>query len=183
MSKKNLTAQDSEFIDPNSPDFPETAEPELDPSTKKVLSSISEKKDTITQEETTSMDTKEMKLSGFDLKNLTRKHKIIAGVAILTLVLLSILGTLSVYAYGVASQMKQQALESTQVGKEAYDLFKTQNLPATQEKVAEINTRLDDITTTYQKLSFITNVSCIFLNLGATSRCFKFSGSRSGSPG
>ncbi|MCA9369264.1 MAG: DUF4012 domain-containing protein [Pseudomonadales bacterium] len=158
MSKKNLTAQDSEFIDPNSPDFPETAEPELDPSTKKVLSSISEKKDTITQEETTSMDTKEMKLSGFDLKNLTRKHKIIAGVAILTLVLLSILGTLSVYAYGVASQMKQQALESTQVGKEAYDLFKTQNLPATQEKVAEINTRLDDITTTYQKLSFMSYI-------------------------
>lgn len=152
MPEKNLTAQDSEFVDPNSPDFPETAEPEVEQAKQKVLSSFSGKKDTMPGSEHES-DTPMQSNSGFSLKNLSKKQKVVASIGVVILILLSVFATLGVYAYSVAGELKTQAREAESIGREAYALFKAQNLPATQQKVAEIDTKLEDLTTTYKKLS------------------------------
>ena len=153
MSEKNLTAPDTDFVDPNSPDFPETAEPESEKAKQKVLRSFSERKDTMPESEIDSSKT--MSSSHFSFSNLSKKQKTFLGIGSILLVLISVFATLGVYAYSVSKELKVQASETAAIGREAYALFKTQNLPATQEKVAEIDTNLEKITGTYSKFAFL----------------------------
>ena len=157
MSKKDIAAQNSDFIDPNSDDFPETAEPEtglpLSKSTK-TLSSFSTSEDTI--DDSSMNEATTTKKSFLDFSSLSKKQKVGMSVLAIFLLILSILGTLGVYTYTVAQEIKVQASVASQLGSEAYALFKTQNLPATQEKIVEIDKKVDSITATYNKLAFMT---------------------------
>lgn len=153
MSEKNLTAQDTDFIDPNSPDFPETAEPETEQAKQNVLRSFSEKKGTMPVVNTDSNETTPKK--NFSFSKLSRKQKIGLSLGAVFILLVSIATTLGVYAYSVVGELRVQAAEASFIGREAYELFKTQNLPATQEKVAQIDEKLEEITTTYSKLAFL----------------------------
>ena len=129
MSKKDIAAQNSDFIDPNSDDFPETAEPEtglpLSKSTK-TLSSFSTSEDTI--DDSSMNEATTTKKSFLDFSSLSKKQKVGMSVLAIFLLILSILGTLGVYTYTVAQEIKVQASVASQLGSEAYALFKTQNL-------------------------------------------------------
>lgn len=84
----------------------------------------------------------------------TRKQKIILGICLSLVFLLSIIAVFAVYTYQTAMTIKTQADQAQIIGQEAYDAFKNQNLPATEQKVMALQNKVADIKTTYYSLSF-----------------------------
>ena len=162
MSKNQPSVQDSDFVDPNSPDFPETAEPVtgqfMKIPKKDDLSANSGSAVMVDGKELEAENTDDTVQPTMSKSMLTKKQKIWGGIAALILLVVTVLVTLAFYAYQVANEMKAQAATSLVIGQEAYTLFKGQNLPATQEKVAELTTQLATIRATYAKLSIFNSV-------------------------
>ncbi len=70
------------------------------------------------------------------------------------IILLTALITIGVFTYVVAKNLSVQAREAQFTAMEAYEAFKGQNLPLTEEKLLVLDTQLQNFTTTYKKLSF-----------------------------
>jgi len=81
-------------------------------------------------------------------------HKALAIFLIFVVILGSVGAVLGFYTYQVVAQIQTQAQEAEVLGRQAYDSFKGQNLPATQMGVQAVQTKLAEIRTTYEKLSF-----------------------------
>lgn len=85
----------------------------------------------------------------------SNKGKKIALVVLgIILIFVSISAAVGFYSYSVAMILKGQAAEAEQIGRETYDAFKTQNLPATQEGLTRLEGKLAEIRSTYNKLGF-----------------------------
>lgn len=85
---------------------------------------------------------------------LTRNHKIIGAVAGVLLLFFAVAGVVGAYTLSVVNELKVQANEMEATGRAAYDQFKAQNLPGTDESLKKAETQLQDIRKTYQKLAF-----------------------------
>jgi hypothetical protein len=81
-------------------------------------------------------------------------QKVVFGVGIALVLLLSIAGVIGLYTYGVVNELKVQASELQTVSKTTYDSFKAQNLPATEEGIKQITEKTKQLRTTYNKLAF-----------------------------
>lgn len=81
-----------------------------------------------------------------------KKVGIVAGV-ILAL-FLSVGGVMGFYTYSVVQDLRLQSQEAEQIGRHAYDQFKAQNLPATQEGLNQLEGKLTEIRGTYGRLGF-----------------------------
>lgn len=92
--------------------------------------------------------------------NKNRKRLFIAlGVfAFFILVFGSIAGVIGYRTYAVAMDLKTQALEAKAVGTTLKDQLKTQNLPAAEATLIDLQSRVETMQTTYEKLSFYQNV-------------------------
>ena len=90
----------------------------------------------------------------FEMPPLKRWQKISLVVGIVSLVLLSTLAVLGIYTYRVTQDLKVQAQEARAIAHTAYTNFKTQNLPAVDSNIQELDTKLTDIESTYNKLAF-----------------------------
>lgn len=90
--------------------------------------------------------------SGFSsLKKLKKWQLALIGVS---LVLLIAMIALTTGTYMVAQNIKAQAQEVGVTASEAYNSFKAQNLPATQEQLILLTKQIDEIDEEYQKLRF-----------------------------
>lgn len=88
-------------------------------------------------------------------KGLNKRWQKIAIVVLVILALfLSVGGVLGFYTFGVVKELRTEVSEAEVIGRQAYDSFKTQNLPVTQQSVQQLETKLADIRATYNKLSF-----------------------------
>lgn len=85
-----------------------------------------------------------------------KKGLIIFGVILL--LILSSLGVVAFYTYQTAMTMKAQAEEGQVMAQAAYDAFKTQNLPETENQLTILQGKVSEIDTTYQKLAFYSKV-------------------------
>ncbi|MDQ3008149.1 MAG: DUF4012 domain-containing protein [bacterium] len=83
-----------------------------------------------------------------------RWQKIAAGVSVVLLLLLSVAGALGFYTYTVVKDIQAQTATAQITARAAYDGFKTQNLPASEASLKELQTQLLDVRATYNKLSF-----------------------------
>ena len=70
------------------------------------------------------------------------------------MILLSVGGVLGFYTYSVVQELQTQANEAQTMGQTAYAAFKGQDLPATEQSLKEIQTKMGDIRQTYNKLAF-----------------------------
>lgn len=84
--------------------------------------------------------------------------RVTAVVFVLLMLVAGAVGAVGYYTYTVALELKTQVDEAEQIGRAAYTNFKTQNLPASQEEIKKLQTKLADIRTTYDKLSFYSSV-------------------------
>ncbi len=88
-------------------------------------------------------------------KFLSKKwQKILTVVGVVLLVLGSVGGVLGFYTYTVTQQLKTQAAEAELSGRAAYDAFKGQNLPETEAKLKDVQSKLGEMRGTYNKLAF-----------------------------
>ena len=83
-----------------------------------------------------------------------RGGKIFIGFVVVLLILLAAASGVGYYTYTVAMQMRDQAVQMQSTGRAAYDAFKSQNLPLTEEKVKAAGAELQAVRETYRKLSF-----------------------------
>lgn len=83
-----------------------------------------------------------------------RWHKLALGVGSVLVLLLVIAGSIGFYTYTVLKTMQVQAAELETAGRAAYASFKEQNLPAVTEQLSTVDTKLQEVSTTYQKLGF-----------------------------
>lgn len=95
--------------------------------------------------------TTEEKKTKFVLK---RWHKIGIGIGLFFVLVTSILAVLGIYSYNVAIDIKAQAQEAAFHGQAAYSQFKAQNLPGAQSELNNVEEKLTQVQTSYQKLSF-----------------------------
>ncbi|MGD9129058.1 MAG: DUF4012 domain-containing protein [Candidatus Woesebacteria bacterium] len=98
---------------------------------------------------TTSKDDKPKKK-----RKLSKAKKILLVFLLIFLMLGATASVLAYYSYSTAMEMKHQAAEAKIIAKEAYDLFKAQNLPEVEKKVADLKVKLEEIKSTYYKLAF-----------------------------
>ncbi len=83
-----------------------------------------------------------------------RLSKLQIGLLAGVIILLTALITIGIFTYVIAKNLSVQAREAEFTAMEAYDAFKGQNLPLTEEKLLVLDAQLQDFTTTYKQLSF-----------------------------
>lgn len=78
------------------------------------------------------------------------------GIAVLVVfaLLTSATGVIGYVTYQKAQTLRTQAAEIQFLGTEAYAAFKAQNLPETEAKLLEVQTKLGDVRNTYSQLGF-----------------------------
>jgi hypothetical protein len=76
----------------------------------------------------------------------------------LTLVLVTVAGTLAWHTYQVAERLQLQARDAARQGQSAYDLFKAQDLPASRAALQKLQTQLQEMDLTYHQLSWYGHV-------------------------
>jgi hypothetical protein len=81
-------------------------------------------------------------------------QKVLFGVGVALVLLLTVSAVLGLYTYGVVQDIKAQASEIQGLGRTTYDSFKAQNLPATEEGIKQITEKTKNLRTTYNKLAF-----------------------------
>jgi len=81
-------------------------------------------------------------------------QKVGAGVLVVSIVLGSLVGAVGIYTMSIARQLQVQASEAQVLGRGAYDQFKAQNLPAAEQALKDVEGKLKDVRTTYNRLSF-----------------------------
>jgi hypothetical protein len=73
-------------------------------------------------------------------------------------IIIGILGGLlvisGIYTVVIVKQLKSQAMETEATARQAYAIFKTQNLPLAQEEFKKLEDQVNELHQTYQKLSF-----------------------------
>lgn len=83
-----------------------------------------------------------------------KTKRILAAVLGVLLVFLLIGGVIGFYTYNQVQTLQVQAQEAETLGRTAYDSFKGQNLPATQQSLKDLQSKMVEIRGTYNKLSF-----------------------------
>jgi hypothetical protein len=81
-------------------------------------------------------------------------QKILVVVGVILLVLGSVGGIMGFYTYSVVQQLKIQGKEAEVLGRGAYDSFKGQNLPQTEQNLKQVQAKLGEMRQTYNKLAF-----------------------------
>jgi len=81
-------------------------------------------------------------------------QKVVAVVGVVFLALASVGAVLGFYTYGVVKQLQAEANEVQTLGRTAYDSFKAQNLPATEQSLKDVQAKTSSIRDTYDKLAF-----------------------------
>jgi len=81
-------------------------------------------------------------------------QKILLAILVVVLLILSVASVLGFYTYQTAMTLKSQAKEAQTHGQAAYDQFKAQNLPGSEAELKNVETSLNQIKATYNKLSF-----------------------------
>src|SRR5258708_5986483 len=79
-------------------------------------------------------------------------QKVLFVVLIVLLFLASIGAVLGFYTLAVVQELKGEAADVQTTGKGAYDQFKNQNLPATQEGIKSVAEKMSKVRQTYNKL-------------------------------
>ncbi len=87
-------------------------------------------------------------------KTLTRPQKILIGVGVVLVLLLTVGGVIAYSTYSTVQKLRGEILTAETLGRETYALVKTQNLPAVQESLLKLDTQLTQIKSTYANLSF-----------------------------
>ncbi len=80
-------------------------------------------------------------------------QKILVVVLVVLLFFGSIAAVLGFYTLSVVQQLKSEANDVQATAKEAYEQFKNQNLPGTQEKVKSVAEKMKGVRQTYSKLA------------------------------
>ena len=83
-----------------------------------------------------------------------RWQKVALGVSSVLVLFLAIAGVIGFYTHQTVLVMRAQASEMELSARTAYDSFKAQNLPAVTTELTTIDTKLDQLSQTYQKLAF-----------------------------
>jgi len=109
-------------------------------STKKTIADLFKKKDDQEKEVAIEKPTKE-------------KKKLPMWAIILLGIIGGIIVSIVIYTIVVLNKLKTQAMTAEESAKRTYAVFKTQNLPLAQEELAKLKTQVDEIHTTYKKLS------------------------------
>lgn len=94
-------------------------------------------------------------------KKLKTWHKVAIGLAVFLLVIISASAVMGFYTYKVAMQIKNQALQAKTQAQTAYDAFKAQNLPEAETQLIQVSSQLEEIKTTYHKLSFYNSIPVV----------------------
>ena len=81
-------------------------------------------------------------------------HKVVLGLVIALVIFGSIAGVVGAYTMGVVKEMQTQSVTMQAKGRAAYDEFKAQNLPATEQNLKDIQEELKTVRKTYSKLAF-----------------------------
>ncbi len=160
-------ATNPDFLDTTSPDFPKTAEPDISQfahtskyqQTKKTGGNSDLGAVSVGSDDGTSPKIKKPLIP--------KKKKLLIGIAVVALLILSLFGTLGFYSYTVAVEIKTQSAVVSAVAKEAYTAFKNQDLIGTQNKVESLSGNLDEISNTYKKLAlfkFIPGLRAYYLD-------------------
>lgn len=82
-------------------------------------------------------------------------HKVLLVVVIVLLFVTGIVAALGFYTFAVVQEMKGEVADIQVTGQGAYDDFKAQNLPATEEKVKIVAQKLQGLRQTYGKLAIL----------------------------
>ncbi len=115
-------------------------------STAQLLADIFKKKQTNTNKED-SANSNQVSKDKKPKKSIPMWAKILLGI------LLAFLIGLGVYTAVIANQLKTQAQTTEATARQAYAVFKTQNLPLAQEELKKLEQEVDQLHQTYQKLS------------------------------
>lgn len=83
-----------------------------------------------------------------------RWQKVAFGLSVVVLLFGSIAAVLGLYTYQVVQTIKVQANDAETLGRQAYDSFKGQNLPATQAGLQSVQGKMAELRTTYERLGF-----------------------------
>lgn len=83
-----------------------------------------------------------------------KNKKIPLVVKVIVGILIGLLVIAGAYTATIANQLKSQAMEAETTARQAYAIFKTQNLPLAQEEFKKLEGQVEEIHQTYQKLSF-----------------------------
>jgi len=84
------------------------------------------------------------------------RHKKALGISgVIILLVISSLSAVGGYSYSVVSELKTQADEAEIIARTALDQFKAQNLPGSEQALKELETKVDQIDQTYQKLAYV----------------------------
>ena len=90
----------------------------------------------------------------FSLEKPTKEKKQLPLPVIVFLgVFVGIIAALGIYTAIVVNTLKTQATAAEESARKTYAVFKTQNLPLAQEELTKLKTQVDELHTTYQKLS------------------------------
>ncbi|MFZ5376965.1 MAG: DUF4012 domain-containing protein [Patescibacteria group bacterium] len=110
----------------------------------------SSKKTNIFTDPATQQKSKKISLKGW--------HKILLIVLAILIVIASFLGVLAFYTYQVAMEIQFKSQEAKTLGSQAYQMFKSQNLPETEVQLKATQDKLQEIKQSYQKLAFYDKV-------------------------
>lgn len=82
-------------------------------------------------------------------------------VGVLFLLMLGAAGVIGYFTYSTGMAMKAQAQEAELIARSAYDAFKTQNLPETENQLKILQSKITEIDETYSKLGFYKKIPWI----------------------
>lgn len=83
-----------------------------------------------------------------------KKRKTLGIIGGIVLTILVIIIALGLFTYSTVRTLQAQAQEAEITARAAYDSFKAQNLPATQQSLQELQTQVGEIRGTYNRLGF-----------------------------
>lgn len=139
----------------NSSHQPVAKEAQKTAATNELLAAIFKKKETKSTTQST------VELHPTDAKNKPKKQLPLAVKIGLGLIL-GLLVIAGIYTAVIGKQLQTQAMSTKETAAQTYAIFKTQNLPATQEELKKLTSQVDELHQTYRKLSFYNYVP--FLN-------------------
>lgn len=119
----------------------------------KILNLLPKKKNLTKEKSSNQLNQPQIEKKKFSLWPKKRWQQVLLVLVFIFILLISATAVLIYYTYQTAMDLKFQANESQIIAQQAYDSFKSQDLPVTQSKIEDLQARLEKIQQTYQKLA------------------------------
>ena len=87
-------------------------------------------------------------------RSLKKWQVILLIVLLVVLIIGGVAAAIGFYSYGVVMNVQTQAQEAKTIAQNAYTQFKQQNLPGTESELNNLDNKVKEMRTTYEKLSF-----------------------------